>query len=52
MDNLAAEGYTTIPNLLTPDECHEFCRWIDKLFAAEPLVSGFKYILRGDIIIS
>ncbi len=40
MDYLATEGYTTIPNLLTPDECHEFCEWIDKLFAAEPELDG------------
>jgi hypothetical protein len=40
MDNLAAEGYIAIPNLITLDECREFCAWIDKLFAGEPELDG------------
>jgi hypothetical protein len=40
MDNLAVEGYTTIPNLLTHDECSKLCEWINQLFAAEPELDG------------
>jgi hypothetical protein len=42
MDNLITDGYITIPNLLTIDECHEFCQWIDKLFSNEPELDGLE----------
>jgi hypothetical protein len=42
MDNLITDGYITIPNLLTLDECQEFCQWIDELFSDEPELDGLE----------
>ena len=42
MDNLITNGYITIPNLLTLDECCEFCQWIDELFSDEPELDGLE----------
>ena len=42
MDNLITDGYIIIPNLLTLDECCEFCQWIDELFFDEPELDGLE----------